>query len=486
LPSAGSGALTPTPPPPETLESNSASRADAASSESSLKTRNEPVPPSLRTESKYVKAAEFQPPSKDVEAESATSVDSESSLPTSEARVPTPPLSAGVPPMVAQPVTSAPSIPLIGKALLLSLQNQLFPIIAKPTLVAADVTETEKLYSQILNLKQDPSILVDWNSFVINICNQAKGTQLGLKSIEQCKLHHALAKATLNLCVTLVDSSVATTSPSPLAQLTPPNDFEIQHRVFDPSLVNYEHADSLGTNITWDMQIKDTMFFYTMGRRFDGSVVHNSLDSRYTKTLLSSKETRAVECAANLGLNGLAHVLDDKTREAVSSGFFIPNAEIVADVILQLKQQGHLTQYPVILIPSQHTVNSVGIILVATPMFGDFGPENDALTKEDREQIQFICAFNAFTAQFEMCLRAAKEHKKQIVLKLAALGMGRLGHEPSVVAKALYAALTLHQKALNENRVQVRVQVLLTNGAADVNDRQIVDLLDLPRYKAPS
>ncbi len=172
----------------------------------------------------------------------------------------------------------------------------------------------------------------------------------------------------------------------------------------------------------------------------------------------SPEQIELINCGGNLGYNGLCKILNEETKSEISNGYFTPSKAKAKTVIQQLHDAGNQIEYPCIAnIPLEGT-KPVHQILVSAPAFGQYADKNSA-TGEDQDEIQFLCALNAYRAQFEKCIDLAKKENKLVTLKATAAGLGVFGNTPPIVAKAFYHAALEYQAELQHYNVKVMFQV---------------------------
>lgn len=103
-------------------------------------------------------------------------------------------------------------------------------------------------------------------------------------------------------------------------------------------------------------------------------------------------------------------------------------------------------------------------MLVAAPAFG--GYSLGAISEKQKDEIQFLCALNAYRAQFQEVLRIKEGITKPVIFKPKAPGLGVFGNKTDNVAKAFYTAANEFESSLAEAGVQVKLQVFQARGEA--------------------
>jgi hypothetical protein len=455
-----------------------------------------------------------------------TSFLSESSMPTSSALSSCPPF---VPPEgdaffgnEDEDVTPAtpPPPPLHAASLcaaqLEGIRSRLVTLINKETLKAPDITQFEQISEELLTTKSPFKRDIDRSVFVQKIVS-AKSQMLESfntsKSIEQKVLRHRLAKSFMKLCISLIDGvfDVAKPKVHSSEELLELFKEEIDTTIFKSAFVTFRYTEGVQKDIQEDSREKNTRFVYTADSNFNGAqALDRSLSKpgyavrAYTKRMLhqrpqahlafSPDQVEAINVAAHIGWNGLVNVLDQKTHTTVNFGYFAPTEQEQSTIVEQLLEKGSLIEYPVVTSIPKEGSYPVTIVLVAAPALSiPFLKKSSLQDDETLSKIQFLCAFNAFSAQFNACLEIAhmnpdKSKMQPIKLKVAPVGFGPCGNKPSNIAQAFYAAYKIHQEELRSNYVHVEFQVLKNSrGEVDVNAMEVVRRLGLtagtPRSK---
>lgn len=186
-------------------------------------------------------------------------------------------------------------------------------------------------------------------------------------------------------------------------------------------------------------------------------------------------QVELINCGGNIGYNALCHVLDEETKGEVAHGYFIPSKAKAGKVIQQLKERGNQIEYPCISNIPLEGNKPVYQILTSAPAFGYGGPET--AQGEAKNEIQFLCALHSFRAQFEKAVNLAEEHKKPVVLKVAAIGLGVYENKPEIVADAFYVAATEYQKSMESLQVKVLFQIFNSDKKATL----VADALGLAK-----
>lgn len=196
-------------------------------------------------------------------------------------------------------------------------------------------------------------------------------------------------------------------------------------------------------------------------------------------------QVEAINIAANLGYSGLQNVLDVDAARCVRNGYFTPTKESYAQIREQLINNADQIEYLSVegfpYKDNKFGAKPVHLCLVAAPAFG-FYSNKDTVTGNQQLEIQFLCALQAFRAQFQRCLDLAEETGKPVIFKPAAMGLGVFGNKALSIARAFYAAADEYQERLADTDVKVVFQVYQGGGLA----RQCVDLLGLQQSFPPA
>lgn len=195
------------------------------------------------------------------------------------------------------------------------------------------------------------------------------------------------------------------------------------------------------------------------------------------------QQVEIINDAANLGFNGLCHVLDETTKGTIRHGYLTPKTPTLAEtVIAQLRENGHKMEFPCIgNIPKQKgNTEKVYVMLVAAPAFGKRYSKGSTITDNQKKEMEFLCALSAYRAQFQQVIQLATLNpEKQVIFKPTAPGLGVFGNRIENVAKAFYMAAKEYENQLIENKISVRLQVFGGQGDA----RNMAAALGLDEFK---
>lgn len=171
------------------------------------------------------------------------------------------------------------------------------------------------------------------------------------------------------------------------------------------------------------------------------------------------EQTELIACAANRGLNALCYVLDDTTRAEVVNGYFSPTEQHVKEVITQLRKDGEWIQYPCIGGIPKEGQKMVYEMLVFAPVFGVYLTDNSPREKQDQDEVEFLCAFYSYLAQFKQAIDLAIKKGLPVELNTTIAGGNAFGNEASNIAKGFYQAAKEYETAFEINKVKVILQV---------------------------
>ena len=221
---------------------------------------------------------------------------------------------------------------------------------------------------------------------------------------------------------------------------------------------------------------------------------HDHTQGPTAQMQFSPLQVEVINAAGNIGFNGLVHCLDEARRSAVQHGYFTPKQEDAPWIIEQLRSaNGQAIEYCCVANRPVHPEQGcmlprpVHLILVAAPAFGGYQHRSSAVTATQQKELEFLCAFRAFDAQFEACLSflhasrppqstQAPTQAPTIAVKPTGIGLGVFGNHSLTVAKAFYAAALIFQSKLREDdAVSVRWQVFRGRGPA----REVAEHLHL-------
>lgn len=313
-----------------------------------------------------------------------------------------------------------------------------------------------------------------------------------ITKIEDQIVSHEIAKKFLTTYLKSLGATIEFINP-PQKNVLELKDVTIANDL-DQAVFSWEVTKGIQKDIQRDGQRKeDCIVIYGAASQFNGC----EAPDKYTVPPGEAKETyqndytqgpqaqlqfceeqvELINCAGNYGFNGLCKVLDEDTKNAIAHGYLTPIGKNVDQVISQLQLSGHKIEYSCIANKPIGGSKPIHLILVAAPAFGQYAVDKK-LDKRKEEEVQFLCALHSFRAQFAQALKLADEHKKPVIFKPVAVGLGVFKNNPEVIAKAFYAAAKEVESDLLHSQVQVRYQVY--NGTGE--GRKMADYLQLQDY----
>lgn len=215
------------------------------------------------------------------------------------------------------------------------------------------------------------------------------------------------------------------------------------------------------------------------------------------------EQVEELNISANIGFNGLIHLLDENTKESVMHGYFTPRSSAKAEALIkQLKENGHKIQYiSTATVPeaprwkskskakwnTERVPNTevVHMCLVAAPAFGGYARNKDEdgeeVTTVQAGDIQYLCSLRAMQAQLQYCLdvRETTPLEKEIIFKATAPGLGVFGNHPRTVGAGFYVAMKQFEDRLRSANIKVRVQVYKSRGGA----RKLSEICGLEEFR---
>lgn len=305
------------------------------------------------------------------------------------------------------------------------------------------------------------------------------------KSMEVQREHHAIAKEYLSENLSQIGATVAFISPAPLASVSAEKDVVIKNDL-SKSVFSWENTQGVQGDIQRDGNRKNNdIVVYGVASQFNGceAMSRHPVEPRNAYTAYKSDYTQGpfaqlqfpeaqvelINNAGHLGFNGLCGALSEETKECVVNGYFTPDKQSY-DLVKDQLARGKGIEY---LCVGNHPFNKdtrefgskpVYEIMVAAPAFGYYATElgeffGEPLESEQQREIEYLCALQAFRAQFAQCIHLAQEEDKKVVFKAAGIGLGVFSNSSTSVAKGFYTAAKEYEKALKDNNVEVRFQV---------------------------
>ena len=288
----------------------------------------------------------------------------------------------------------------------------------------------------------------------------------------------------------------------------------------DSSVFTWEHTDGVQGDIQRDGEDDghgdgdgdagpdqevpgETLFVYGAASQFNGSEAPTEKETLKPGTAVelykkdktqgpqaqlqfSKQQVELINCAANIGFNTLVKVLNESTKDAVKNGYLMLSKSQIDEVIARLRSRYFEMDFIAVKSkPVDYTVSppkvkakKVHLLLGAAPAFGRYAKRPLATTAQ-AEQLQYLCAFYSFSAQFEYVDFYA-QREKVVVFKPAATGLGVFENNPLVVAKAFYDVAKEYENSFLNRGVQVRFQVYM--GRKGGKAFELVQHLKLKQY----
>jgi hypothetical protein len=200
----------------------------------------------------------------------------------------------------------------------------------------------------------------------------------------------------------------------------------------------------------------------------------------------SDQQVEIINCGANIGFNGLCHVLDENTKSTVTHGYLLPNANNGSQILDRLTKDGNKTEYLCVANKPTGGNKPVHQVLLSAPAFGDYEKKKMALDDKTKNEIQFNVALNGYRVLFQKGIDEAEAKKgKEVIIKPAAIGLGAFANNPEAAAKAYWLAAYENQAKLKELGVQVRFQIFESpkDGMLDANAEKMKDLIGLQKFE---
>lgn len=296
-------------------------------------------------------------------------------------------------------------------------------------------------------------------------------------SIEDQRKAHESAKTFLSKNLEKLGADVKFISPPP-TKVPTLSSIKIDQPL-NPKVFSWQATNGVMEDIQKDGQSNTGKKFYGVASQFNGCEapgkgtvkpgnavkVYHGDPTQGPKAQLAFDpvQVEIINCGGNLGYNGLCHVLDKQTKDAVITGYLTPISRNVDRVIDQLRNNGHKIEYPSIANIPINGNHPVYQILIAAPAFGAYKID-PLLDLNKQHEVEFLCALHGFRAQFQEAINASHETEPPVILKPVAVGLGAFGNDPDVIAKAFYAAAKEFEAKLAEKNVQVQFQVFEGGG----------------------
>ncbi len=317
-----------------------------------------------------------------------------------------------------------------------------------------------------------------------------------VNSVAHQRSAHRSAKAYLQEEAKKIDAEVVFVSP-PDYDNPWVNKVSIKQNL-DSSIFKWENTDGVQGDIQRDSKLRDHVVLYGVASQFNcsescmpetpqpGAAVEtyrgDPTQGPGAQSQFSDELIERINDAANIGYNGLCHVLDNDTKMTIKHGYLTPRTETLANaVIKQLQQKGNQMEFPCIgCIPKgEGNTEKVYEMLVSAPAFGMYSYGLPVGYKQ-KSEIEFLCSLHAYRAQFQQAIKLAEFFpEKQIIFKPTAPGLGVFSNVTMNIAKAFYVAAKEYEDQLKRNNILVRLQIF--HGGGDTRD--MATILGLNEYK---
>ena len=303
------------------------------------------------------------------------------------------------------------------------------------------------------------------------------------KSIAEQRNAHNNAKQYWQEEATKINAEVFFVSPINGHSCPRVDEVEIKQDL-DSAIFTWENTKGVQGDIQRDGRLSDHVVLYGVASQFNSceatqrftpkpgtAVVTYESDPTQgpgAQLQFPDQQVEIINNAANLGLNGLCHVLDDRTKMTVKHGYLTPETKESAEIVIsQLQQNGDKMEFLCIgnIPKGENNTEKVYEMLVAAPAFGMYSM--GLATDDQKREIEFLCALSGYRAQFQQAIQLAElSPEKQVIFKPTAPGLGVFGNRVENVAKAFYVAAKEYENQLRAKNIQVRFQVFRGEGAA--------------------
>lgn len=285
--------------------------------------------------------------------------------------------------------------------------------------------------------------------------------------------------------------------------VSPPEHGAVEYagQKLNPEVFTWEYTKDVTQAIqdAGDRDDEDTIYIFTAASQYNGGEAPDRLTIPTFAALPVYKKDRTqgpaaqrafsplqveiINCAANIGLNGLCDVLDEETKSAVAHGYFTPTGKNILKVLAQLRTAGHRIQFLCVESIPRDRSERVHLMLTAAPAFGRYRLP-PYLTKEQETEVVYLCALLSFRAQFHHAVDLATKYDKKVVLKATGVGLGVFENDPKIVGKAFVAAAAEFEQDLLETGSEVRFQLFNPSGAGKTygNDAKMAEFAGLQQY----
>lgn len=273
----------------------------------------------------------------------------------------------------------------------------------------------------------------------------------------------------------------------------------------DASVFSWEGTNGVLQDIQKDAnRAEDTLVLYGAASQFNGAEAmipitippgraHELYQSDLTQgpqaqLAFAKEQVELINIGANLGWNGLCHVLDDTTKSALQHGYLSPKNNVSCNLLIQqCQERGHLAEFPCIegfpegISKKGTTKKSVHLMLVAAPAFGTY--LTGFISQDKQNELAYHIATICWRAQFQQALQLAQTSGKPVIFKAAGVGLGVFENAPKAVAQAYYQVCQEFVEEFKKHHVSVRWQLFNENFQDPAG--KIVHLVKLKKTSKP-
>lgn len=314
-------------------------------------------------------------------------------------------------------------------------------------------------------------------------------------SIEDQRRAHDTAKKNLIEKAGSIGAEVTFVTPLIEAIIGPSINSVKINKDLDGNIFSWQKTDGVQDDIQKDGKLSDRVVLYGVASQFNSCEASDRFTPGIGKAVETYKNDRTqgplaqlqfpdqqvelINIAANEGLNGLCRILDEETKSTVKHGYLTPETKESAESLIQaLTLVGHQIEFLCIgnIPKGEGNTQKVYEMLVAAPAFGRYDFKNSTVTDSQKREIEFLCAFWGYRAQFyQVCQIARSNLEKQVIFKPTTPGLGVFGNKVESVAKAFYFAAKEFEWLLKLRNIKVQLQVFKGQGEA----KNMADMLGL-------
>ena len=267
----------------------------------------------------------------------------------------------------------------------------------------------------------------------------------------------------------------------------------------DNNIFSYSLSFGVQDDIQNDATDNNNVYLYGVASQFNGCEAADRFTPKSNKAWdlyktdftqgpgaqlqFGKKQVEIINEGANLGFNGLINLLTEETYSSVKHGYFTPENQKQADLLLrELKVTENLNKIEYQLIgntpikatgkygPGKNAIpkntdkekhnNKLFILLTAAPALGGYIINPD-ISIGTTDQICYYIALANYRALFNAALKIREkfEPKKSIIIKPTGVGLGVFGNPWEQVAKAYIQVCGEYQIKFQEKNIKVYFQV---------------------------